>query len=327
MNVNDKVSIIVPIYNAEKYLEKCLESILKQTYINIELILINDGSTDNSDKICERYRKIDNRIKYFEQNNQGVSSARNKGMKESTGDFLIFVDADDYIEPNMIELLYTNAKENRCEIVICNYNIVNANKIIQKEYLINSSIITSEEFIKYMLSEEYYQGYLWNKLIDKRIISNYRFDKDISIMEDLLFLLELSPKINKVYILKDEYLYYYVQHNSSALHKKNIQKITNSLMAYEKILDYINQNNLILLDDNYYYYVWNYVYSFIDIYAYLKMNKRLSEEHKKKRKKCIKKMLKKALKRKVSKIKKFKLIVYFYFPMLYYILKRRKVKC
>lgn len=102
----NKISIIIPIYNVEQYLPQCLDSIINQTYKNLEIILINDGSTDNSGKICDNYAKVDNRIHVFHKKNEGVSSARNLGLEKCTGDFIGFVDPDDFIELNMYELLY-----------------------------------------------------------------------------------------------------------------------------------------------------------------------------------------------------------------------------
>lgn len=319
------ISIIVPIYNGEKYLKKCLNSILRQTYKNIEVILINDGSIDKSNQICKEYIKLDDRIIYIEQKNKGVSGARNKGIEVANGDFVLFVDVDDYMQPNMIEELYNKAKKYNSDIVISNYHIVEKSNIIRNEYNMEKVNITSNEFIKYMLNEEFYRGFLWNKLINRRIIANCRFDENIHIMEDLVFLLEISKNINSVYVLKDEYLYFYVQHDLSALHKKTIKQMSNCL-AYEKIVDYIIENNIKLLDDDYCYYIWNYVYTFMCNYCYMNAKGILINEYKQKRKNDIKKMLKKALKRKISIIDKIKLIILFYFPNLYYMLKQRKVQ-
>ena len=320
--MEELISVIVPIYNVEKYLNKCLESILGQTYKNIEIILINDGSTDKSKQICEEYINLDKRIVYVEQNNKGVSDARNKGIEKAKGKFILFVDADDYIEFNMIEKLYIKAKEFKCDIVISNYNIIENDKVIKDKYAIEKTEITRNEFIKYMLIEKNYGGYLWNKLIKRKVISNCRFDINIHIMEDLIFLLEISKNINSAYILNDEYLYYYVQHNSSALHNKNEKYLTNTL-AYEKIFNYIKKDNLI---DQYNYYAWKYIYTFMENYYYMKSNGTLTIEYKKKRNKEIKKTFKQVLKGNINKFEKIKLIIIFYFPSLYYMLKKRKVE-
>ena len=123
MKTNELISIIVPIYNIEKHIVRCLDSILAQTYHNIEVILIDDGSTDNSGKICDQYSSADTRINVFHKQNGGLVSARNLGLESARGDYIGFVDSDDWIEPNMYERMYNNLKNNNSEICICNYII------------------------------------------------------------------------------------------------------------------------------------------------------------------------------------------------------------
>ena len=113
---NDLISIIVPVYNVEKYIVRCLESILSQTYKNIEVIIVNDGSVDKSGEICERYAKKDNRIKLINKSNGGLSDARNKGIDQANGIYITFVDSDDYISQNYVEILYKLIKENNADI-------------------------------------------------------------------------------------------------------------------------------------------------------------------------------------------------------------------
>lgn len=314
--MQERISVIVPIYNVEYSLEGCINSIINQTYKNIEIILINDGSVDNSKQICEEYREKDDRILYIEQENKGVSAARNVGIENATGKFIIFVDADDYMELNMIEELYLKIKQYSCDIVVSNYLIVENDEITKNKFSLNSNMLNSEEFVKYMLSDKYYKGYLWNKLIKKSLIENTRFDEKIHIMEDLVFLLNISNKAEKVYVINDAYLYYYVQNNFSALHKISSKNLSD-LFAYEKILEYIEKNKIELLDDDYNFYIWNYVYSFIVNYYYWYKNKDLKSEHNLKKKNEVKKVLIKALKRKTSVIKKIKLIFIYYFPIIY----------
>ena len=118
---NNLISIIVPIYNSENYIKKCLDSILAQTYSNLEVILIDDGSTDNSYNICKDYQKKDNRIVLLQQKNAGVSRARNHGLEVAKGEYIGFVDSDDYIEPEMYEILLNSIIESNSKIAICNY--------------------------------------------------------------------------------------------------------------------------------------------------------------------------------------------------------------
>ena len=136
----NKISIIIPIYNVEQYLPQCLDSIINQTYKNLEIILINDGSTDNSGKICDNYAKVDNRIHVFHKKNEGVTSARNLGLDKCTGDFIGFVDPDDFIELNMYEILYNEQQRTNADIVWCNYLLYySANNQLLGE--INSNIV------------------------------------------------------------------------------------------------------------------------------------------------------------------------------------------
>ena len=123
----EKITIVVPIYNAEKYLERCIKSILDQTYENLEIILVNDGSTDKSLEICEKFKAEDNRIIIINKENGGVSSARNKGIDAATGKFIIFIDADDYIEKEMFEVLEEDLFKNNVDISMCGFRTVYVN--------------------------------------------------------------------------------------------------------------------------------------------------------------------------------------------------------
>ena len=127
-NKTDKISVIVPVYNVEDYLDRCINSIVKQTYKNLEIILVDDGSTDSSYKICNEWAKKDERIKVLHNKNEGVSKARNVGIDASTGDFIAFVDSDDYIEETMFEKLLDKQKTNNSDIVFCRVNQINNNK-------------------------------------------------------------------------------------------------------------------------------------------------------------------------------------------------------
>ena len=120
----DKISVIVPVYNVEKYLDKCVESIVNQTYKNLEIILVDDGSTDSCPEICDEWAKKDNRIKVIHKPNGGLSSARNAGMDSMTGSYIQFVDSDDYIKSNMIEVMYGNIIKGDYDVCVCNYSFI-----------------------------------------------------------------------------------------------------------------------------------------------------------------------------------------------------------
>ena len=136
------ISIIIPVFNMEDKLNKCIQSVINQTYDNLEIILVNDGSKDNSLKICENYKNIDNRIKLISINNNGVSNARNIGIKNATGKYIGFVDSDDYIDNDMFETLYNNIKDNNADLSIIGYQIETIdNKVIKNTNLDHSTIV------------------------------------------------------------------------------------------------------------------------------------------------------------------------------------------
>ena len=208
------ISVIVPVYNAEKYLQKCLDSILEQTYQNLEIIIINDGSTDNSGQICQEYEKKDARIIYIEKENSGVSDTRNTGLDRMTGTYVTFVDSDDWLEPNYVKFLYEKVIDHKADIVVGNYTSFNESNSVfyfhtsadyyEKVYD-NKSIIPclydSKELLKSALIVP------WGKIYKKEIIANLRFPIN-RIGEDALFNLKALLDSEKVvYVNKSAYIY------------------------------------------------------------------------------------------------------------------------
>ena len=226
----DVISIVVPVYNMERYLERCLNSIMQQTYTNIEIILVNDGSKDNSLQICLEYQKKDARIKIIDKQNEGVSVARNVGMDAATGKYIGFVDPDDWIEPEMYKSMHDTIKINKCDIVFCNYSkdtkISNSPRLFKtkKDVLYKSDII--DEFISNMIGIEdilpkYYNimGCIWRCLYRKDFIvkHNLKFIPGITIMEDLIFTVEALINCDKICIDRGVW-YHYMQNKTSSLH-------------------------------------------------------------------------------------------------------------
>lgn len=168
---NELISIIVPIYNVEKYLKKCLDSILAQTYTNLEIILIDDGSPDGCPAICDEYAEKDDRIVVIHKENGGVSSARNAGLENVSGEFIGWVDPDDYIEPNMFEELYKNIKENNSDIAICSVKHFGYENRIEKY---DNSVLSGDEFLRRILNGKI-KSYLCNKLFSKNIFDSVVF--------------------------------------------------------------------------------------------------------------------------------------------------------
>lgn len=314
------ISVIIPIFNLEHYIEKCIDSVLKQTYTNLEILLIDDGSTDNSLEICNKFKENDRRIKILTQNNKGVSSARNKGLDNAHGEYILFVDGDDYIEKNMIEKLYLNIKE--YDISICNFYEVNKNLKIENSMHNTNNVIDSEEFFTNIFENDGVRGYLWNKLIRKTIIKNIRIDEELSIMEDLVFLANISRNINKVYIDKNLYLYNYVKRDESALNSLNIEKYKKIVLAYEKILKFLEG-----YEDLKGKYLGDYVRNLLELQYYLQKHKMNNEIYKNKIKIIKKKYLSKGLKTTYySEFDKIKLLLMVKFPLLYFKVRELKNK-
>lgn len=235
------ISIIVPIYNVEKYLPKCIESIINQTYTDLEILLIDDGSTDNSGLICDKYASIDNRIKVIHKKNGGVSSARNIGLNEANGNYIAFVDSDDYIEKNMYEKMISIINKYNVDIVSCNYNHVNEKiepffKLDKDEYINNKTKLI-EDIFQY----KNYDMILFNKLYKKYIWKNIRFPLGINLAEDLMMLYPTINLANTFYCLK-ETLYNKVTRENGLTNSKKINDYINNVLAYEDFLLKVKQN-------------------------------------------------------------------------------------
>ncbi len=233
-----KISVIVPVYNTEKYIGRCIESIQTQTYSNLEIILVDDGSDDNSFKVCCEYAEKDSRIKVFHKDNSGVSSTRNMGIEEATGDYIGFVDSDDYIEPEMYEDLLSNVKEK--SMPICAYHIVDENgKIIGKKSFDNfSNEIMKDDF--FILCENIMLNSPVNKLYETKVIKdkNIRFNTELSLGEDFLFVLDYIENIDRFKIIdKSLYNYMVFQRDSlSQIYRKDFFEIQRKLILKIKQL-------------------------------------------------------------------------------------------
>ena len=233
----DLVSIIVPIYNVEKYLRRCVDSIINQTYKNIEIILIDDGSPDNCNIICDEYTKIDKRIKVVHKKNGGLASARNAGLDIAKGEYICFVDSDDWIEKNMIESLYKEIKRSNMDIV--RGNTYERNNHPKKEWIVNN-VAVLDNVLNGNIS-----AYVWLFIIRKNILDEVRFDETLVIFEDTYFLLNLLMHTDKIAFL-DEKLYHYEMNNEGlTLSSKNARNKIIGLIEYkEKAKELLKENNL-----------------------------------------------------------------------------------
>lgn len=183
----ETISIIIPIYNVESYLRKCLDSIMEQSFSCFELLLINDGSTDASAQICQEYVEKDDRIRYFEKENGGVSSARNFGIKHSSGEYITFIDSDDWVEPNYLEILYKAMKEQDADIVVTNYYTFREEDAMFLFHVseANEALVfqPNDSFFNYMFSTfgtDIAWGSAWGKLYKKSVFERFCFSENIS---------------------------------------------------------------------------------------------------------------------------------------------------
>ena len=217
-----RVSIIVPVYNVEKYLPQCLDSILSQTYPHLEIVLVNDGSTDNSLAVAENYASRDVRIRIIDKPNEGVAATRNVGLNHATGDFVLFVDSDDWIELDMVGFLVKQADETGCSIVIC--NSVKNNEPVKKEYSVRQ--VEQREVIELFLAHRELSGSLWNKLFDRNLLLGLQFDPEVSYGEDALFCWQVFQRYTGCCLLSDRQLYHYRMNDASISHSFGKLKFT-----------------------------------------------------------------------------------------------------
>lgn len=247
------ISVIVPVYKVEKYLDRCISSILNQTYQNLEVILVNDGSPDNCPQMCDAYAKADERIKVIHKKNGGVSTARNTGLEVANGDYIVFVDSDDYIEQDMYEKMLAKAIEYDCDVVLCD---------CMKEYADSSVIYTHDirgGFYDYKdLLNEYYPHLLMTEDVEyPATISNWtilwksklntedmRFESGIRFSEDLFWGAKLLRRANSFYYMKNEPLYHYIIHSNSASHTFVDDKWKDYVCLYNKIKEEFEDDEL-----------------------------------------------------------------------------------
>jgi glycosyltransferase EpsH len=251
-----KVSIIVPIYNKERYLEKSITSILNQTLIDLEVILVNDGSFDNSLDICNKFSSQDKRIKVIDQKNGGVSVARNTGLAKAKGEYIAFLDPDDWVEQNMYSSMYNNCVETGSEICICNYykdsgeaispvTMNLTNHILNKNEIINEIILNMLAPKDINSRNNSMMGNVWRLLIKKELIDEYsiNFPPGIPLMEDLIFCLKAFTKTKKICIDRGHFYHYCIQEDSASIvYRENrlelllgVMKIIESLLEEEDL--------------------------------------------------------------------------------------------
>lgn len=237
---NEKISVIIPVYNTEKYIEKCINSILEQTYNNIELIIINDGSTDNSESIIKKIIKNKNNVKYKKIKNSGVAHARNVGLSLATGKYVGFVDSDDFISKDMYKALYDTAIKEKSDIVTSGYNKCYKDKMTQyfpkDKTVFGKSVIESKNI--FLNTNPYLPLKLFSiDLINK---NNIKFEEDLRIFEDLLFCYKLYLNANKISYVDNAY-YNYNCNNGSSLTNTFSEKMFDIFKAIDRLKKYSNE--------------------------------------------------------------------------------------
>lgn len=240
------VTIVVPVYNVEKYLSKCIDSIIHQTYKKIEIILVDDGSTDSSGKICDDYKKADNRIKVIHKKNAGVSSARNIGIDEANGEFICFVDSDDYLSNNYVEYMLGLNKKTNADFCLSKRCYSTQKDLELTDKTDNVKVLNSIEATELLLSQEIFIG-CWNKIYKLDLLrnNNIRFCESLYYGEGLKFIVNTAQVADKIGVGTERVYYYRINNMHSATKKFNLEKYKNG----EKSLNMI-KSELIKYDNS-----------------------------------------------------------------------------
>lgn len=249
-----KVSIIVPIYNVEKYLDHCMQSLLNQTLKDIEIIMVDDESPDNCPKLCDEYAKRDSRIKVIHKKNGGLGYARNSGIDIATGDYIAFIDSDDFVEETMFEIMYKKAQKENSDIVYCNNyiyhsetrSVTKSNAPLDYDETFRGCDVI-EEVLKNMIasspndsSDRKYYMSVWRGIFKKELVDGIRFVSEREYLsEDILYQVKVLQRANTVTIIND-YLYYYRENLSSLTHKYRKDRIQKSIILYEYLTNELN---------------------------------------------------------------------------------------
>lgn len=241
--MKDKVSVIVPVYNVAPYLTRCLDSILSQTDQNIEVLLIDDGSTDGSGEICDRFGARDARVRVFHQENRGVSAARNLGLDQCTGDYVAFVDSDDWIEAEMFREMVQAMEDSGADLAVCGeinvFQNENGSKMVTPDHWPSVKQTTKLDIARYYRQIFSVSGLMCNKIYRSAIIGDCRFDTGKSYGEDILFQLEVLKKAESAVLLPKPFYYYNLMREgnvvSAKLGEKSLEWLRNTELIYHEL--------------------------------------------------------------------------------------------
>ena len=244
------VSIIVPVYNAADHIARCIESIRRQTYRNLEIILLNDGSKDVSYAVCQSYAGIDRRIVVIDKNNSGVSATRNLGMQEAHGKYFQFVDADDFIDKKMYEELYKVMQACGADISCCDLAFFDGEKITESGKTGEVAVLNGEQtFAKMLDTSAYLRMGVWNKLYRREIIGDIQFEVGRHMSEDLLFLIETVLEVEKVAYIQKPLYFYYRQREGAATRKKYGNYEKQRIESTQKLVDVVRNRHGSILEE------------------------------------------------------------------------------
>jgi glycosyltransferase involved in cell wall biosynthesis len=238
------ISVIVPVYNTKKELPRCIESICKQTYKDLEIICIDDGSSDGSGQILEEFQAKDNRIQVIHKENGGESSARNTGLKMSVGEYIAFCDCDDWIDPDMYEVLAGELERERIDMAASGWykETDSSSQEIKNEQPVSKQIFGRDELLRYLYRRDSYRGfaYMWDKLYRREILKDKKgnwilFREDLRLGGDVLYLAEIALNVKRAKYV-DRSFYHYYQRTESGCHTRDVNKLHDWLKAYELVL-------------------------------------------------------------------------------------------
>lgn len=318
--MKELISVIVPIYNVEKYLNRCIKSIINQSYTNLEIILVDDGSPDRCGEICDEWAKKDKRIKVIHKKNGGLSDARNVGIEIAQGEYLSFIDSDDYVHKDFIKVLYENCLKNNADISMCGFRQTdkdeNINKEIKNE---NIRIIFSKDVLE---KKHNISCVAWNKLYKKSIFNNIRYPKG-KIHEDVAVIYKIMYYANKI-VITDLELYFYFSAPESIMRSEFSKKRLDALEVIKDSYKFFIENN----EKSYAYFILrDYLDTILEFYkqSYLLKGEKL--EIRKELRKEYKKTYKKIISNPNTNISmKLKYVIYRFLPYIYVLVSKIKLR-
>lgn len=230
--MGDKISVIVPIYKVEDYLHRCVDSIINQTYTNLEIILVDDGSPDNCPMICDEYAEKDSRIRVIHKKNGGLSDARNAGLDIATGEYIMFIDSDDFVDIDIMKSMMQNMIDNNVDMVVCNINYVYDDRQVVK-YSQADRILDRYEAMEEYLKDGVVQAVAWNKLYKKSLINEMRY-KVGKTNEDEFFTYKVVDRSDSIYYNSKPF-YNYIQRDTSIMGKYSLKRLDGVEASYERL--------------------------------------------------------------------------------------------